>query len=72
MTNAPVFLLRLSILVGTVALPVFAQQPPSSNSLEANRIIALVDKASALVAKEGKKAFAEFRKKGSEWFTDET
>jgi signal transduction histidine kinase len=31
-------------------------------------VVALVDKAVALVERDGEKAFAEFRKKDSEWF----
>ncbi|MBI5396869.1 MAG: cache domain-containing protein [Verrucomicrobia bacterium] len=32
------------------------------------QIVALVDKAAALVERDGEKAFAEFRKRDSEWF----
>lgn len=32
------------------------------------KLVTLVDKAAALIQKEGESAFAEFRKKGSEWF----
>jgi signal transduction histidine kinase len=52
-----------------------AAQPLSAQGVEANpqydqpkRVIAFVEKAAALVEREGEKAFAEFRKKGSEWF----
>ena len=34
--------------------------------------MALVDKAGVLVMERGKRAFADFRKPGSEWFSGET
>jgi len=37
-------------------------------SAQAKEIKAMVDKAAALVEKNGKDAFPEFKKKGSEWF----
>jgi signal transduction histidine kinase len=42
-------------------------QPPAS--AEAKRIEALVNKAAALVDSKGKAAFAEFRQRGSEWWS---
>jgi len=43
----------------------FGAPPPSE---QAKLTEALVDKAAALIDKDGKAAFAEFRKKDSEWF----
>ena len=52
--------------------PVNAQQSPPT-SAKAKQIEALVNKAAALVESKGKAAaFAEFRKKDSEWFHDDT
>jgi cytochrome c len=48
----------------------FSQTPPPSE--KAKQTEALVNKAAALIDKNGKAAFAEFRKKGSEWFHDDT
>jgi len=47
-------------------------QAPELNSPEARQIEALVDKAVQLVNSKGRAAFAEFRKKDSEWFRDST
>ncbi len=44
--------------------------PPDSP--QSRKIVALVEKAAALVNARGKAAFDEFRKKGSEWFDGET
>ena len=74
MTTAGVFLrsLCLSILCSATALPAVAQQAPP-DSPQAKAIVALVEKAATLVEKQGKaRAFTEFRKKGSEWFTGST
>jgi cytochrome c len=38
-------------------------------SPKAKSVVALVDKAAALVGSKGKAAFDDFRQKGSEWFT---
>ena len=48
-----------------------AEQPPT-DSPQATRIVALVNKAADLVNREGKAAFNEFRKPGSEWFNGPT
>ena len=37
-------------------------------SEQSRAVVALVEKAAALIAKSGKAAFAEFRKRDSEWF----
>ena len=44
--------------------------PP--DSAQARSILTLVEKAATLVEKQGKAAFAEFRKPGSEWFHGNT
>jgi cytochrome c len=44
--------------------------PPDSP--RSRKIVALVEKAAALVNSRGKATFDEFRKKGSEWFDGET
>jgi cytochrome c len=46
------------------------QAPPESE--KAKQIVALVDKAAKEIDSKGKAAFPEFRKSGSEWFSDET
>jgi len=58
-------------LLFALILPVFAQQapPPTEKSKQTE---ALVNKAAALIDKNGKAAFAEFRKKDSEWFHGDT
>jgi signal transduction histidine kinase len=48
-----------------------AQQDPRL-SAQAKQIEAFVNKAAALVESKGKAAFAEFRKKDSEWFFGQT
>ena len=48
-----------------------AQQAPPP-SAQATRIEAMVDKAAALVDKQGKIALAEFRKRDSEWWSGNT
>jgi signal transduction histidine kinase len=42
------------------------ERPPTSE--KAKQIEAMVDKAAALIDRSGKAAFADFRKKDSEWF----
>ena len=49
----------------------YSQSPPP-NSDQAKRIQMLVDRAAELVNTEGKKAFTEFRQRGSEWFSGDT
>ena len=51
----------------------FAAAPPGGPSEgEAKRIEALVDRAAGRVAENGEKAFPEFRRKGSVWYTAHT
>lgn len=61
------------ILFGVVCLfsfPGFSAEPPPSK--EAKQIVALVDKAAALIERKGKDAFPEFKKKNSDWYKGET
>lgn len=67
-----------SILIGVAvaasvaaASPGFSQQGPPPSEM-AKQTEALVNKAAALVDKDGKAAFAEFRKPDSEWLHDGT
>jgi signal transduction histidine kinase len=53
------------------AHPTSAQQAPP-DSQRAKTTTALVEKAAALVNRQGKAAFAEFRKNGTEWFNGDT
>jgi acetylornithine deacetylase/succinyl-diaminopimelate desuccinylase-like protein len=46
------------------------RSPPDSPT--ARRTVALVERAAALVDRQGKAAFAEFRKPGTEWFDGDT
>ena len=54
-----------------IATPSVSQSAPPATE-QAMRVEALVIKAATLIDKNGKAAFAEFRKKGSEWFHDDT
>ena len=63
-----VFLTSLSVMC-LVSAPAFSAGAPASK--EAKQIVALVDKAAALIASKGKSAFPEFKKKGTEWLTGE-
>jgi cytochrome c len=58
------------VLVAAIA-PLSAQQTPPP-SARATQVEELVTKAAALIDSEGKAAFAEFRKKDSEWFHGDT
>jgi cytochrome c len=60
----------LAILLAA-ASPAFSQQAPPPSE-KAKQTEALVNKAAALIDKNGRAAFAEFRKKDSEWFRDDT
>jgi cytochrome c len=64
--NALLAGLALTTLVGA-ASPVCSQQAPLASE-RATQVEALVTKAAALIDSKGKTAFAEFRKKDSEWF----
>ena len=57
------------LIAGLLALGTPANSgdhPPKG--ARAKEVVALVDKASVLIAKNGKTAFTQFRKRGSEWF----
>ena len=58
----------LTLLAGS---PAFSQQSPPESE-KAKQIVALVDKAAALIDSKGKAAFPEFRKPGSEWMNGDT
>lgn len=53
------------------AAPAGAEGAPPATE-QAKKIEMLVNKAAALIDKQGKSAFVEFRKKGSEWFRGST
>jgi len=57
--------LVLAGLVGVVPSAFSQEAPPPS--AKAKQIVALVDKAAALIDSKGKAAFAEFRNAGSQW-----
>jgi cytochrome c len=56
--------------LGTIS-PAFSQQSPPESE-KAKQIVALVDKAAALIDSKGKSVFPEFRKSGSEWLSGDT
>ena len=62
-----------SIAVATIAMvsPASSQQSPPTSE-QAKRIEAMVNKAAALVERQGKAAFSEFRKRDSEWWFGNT
>jgi len=68
-------MLRQFILMCTALLlathPAMSQQSPPSSE-KAKQIEALVNKAAAIVDEQGKAAFIEFRKRGSEWWSGDT
>ena len=63
-------LLAVLVLAGVPSAALGQTAPPDSS--RSRQIVALVEKAAALVNARGKAAFDEFRKKGSEWFDGET
>jgi cytochrome c len=63
------FLISCGAMCVIVSVAFSADAPQSK---EAKRIVALVDKAATLIESKGKGAFPEFKKKGSEWLTEET
>jgi cytochrome c len=65
-TKAPAIGFIIAILLAA-ALPAISQDAPPPSE-QAKQTKALVDKAAALIDKDGKAAFTEFRKKDSEWF----
>jgi len=70
--NPKTLLIGLALTISLAAgSPVFSQQAPPSSE-EAKQVMALVNDAAVLIDKDGKSAFTEFRKKGSEWFHGDT
>ena len=71
--NAKVLFTGFFVLAGLfgTASPAFSQQSPPASE-KAKQIEALVNKAAALIESQGKAAFPEFRKSGSEWFSGDT
>jgi cytochrome c len=63
------FLLSCGVMCVVVSATFSADAPQSK---EAKRIVALVDKAAALIESKGKSIFPEFKKQGSEWLAEET
>ena len=71
--NAKTLLAGFFVVAGWLAMASLAiaqQSPPESD--KAKQIEALVNKAAVLVESQGKSAFSEFRKKGSEWLSGDT
>lgn len=60
-----------AVVMVAMASPASAQQSPPMSE-QATQTQDLVEKAAVLVDKQGKAAFAEFRKKDSEWFHGNT
>src|SRR5262245_18373305 len=65
-TKAPAISFILTTLLAAASPAISQDAPPLSE--QAKQTKALVDKAAALIDKDGKAAFAQFRKKDSEWF----
>jgi signal transduction histidine kinase len=64
--------LLIAAFVAMVTMPAFAQDAPPATE-QAKSVENLVNKAAALIGKDGKgAAFAEFRKKDSAWFHGDT
>lgn len=59
-----------AVVTTAITIPAHSQQSPPVSE-QAQQIQRLVSKAAALVDKNGKAAFAELRKKDSEWFHGE-
>jgi methyl-accepting chemotaxis protein len=70
--NASLMLGRLLLGIAflVVASSTFAQEAPPASD-KAKEIVALVEKAAALVNAKGSAAFSEFKKNGSEWRHDD-
>ncbi len=71
MTAEAPFRVLCAAVALSAAAPAAAEDAPP-DSPRAKEVVALVDKAAALVGGRGKAAFQEFRKPGSEWFHGET
>jgi signal transduction histidine kinase len=65
--NLQLFIRSLFLVAGVLGvMSTFAQDSPP-DSAKAREIVALVEKAAALVDAKGKAAFSEFKKSGSQW-----
>jgi cytochrome c len=62
--------LLLTGSLGTMS-PAYSQQSPPESE-KAKQIVALIEKAAALIDSKGKSVFPEFRKADSEWRSDDT
>lgn len=71
--NGKALFTSILLLVGIFSFvsPAYSQSSPPMYET-AKQTEALVDKAAALIDREGKAAFSEFRVKGSEWFHGDT
>jgi cytochrome c len=70
--NTKVIFLGLALTVSLAAASPASSQEAPPPSEKAKQTEALVNKAAALIDKNGKAALAEFRKKDSEWFHGDT
>ena len=61
-----------NVFIALMISPLAMSQPSPPPSEKAKRIEVMVNKAAALIEKEGKSAFPEFRKRDSEWWHDNT
>ena len=68
--NAKILLTAIALSCAAASPAISQQTPPPSERTKQTE--ALVIEAAALVDKEGKSAFVEFRKKDSEWFHGST
>ncbi|MGB7947201.1 MAG: cache domain-containing protein [Candidatus Binatia bacterium] len=68
-TSIQACLIAFGVLCVFLSSGISAEAPQSG---DAQRVVALVDSAAALVESKGKDAFAEFRKKDSKWRTGKT
>ena len=62
----------IALVFAVFATPTAMAQSSPPASPKAREVEKLVEKAAAVVDAKGKAAFAEFRKKGSEWFHGDT
>jgi len=70
MQGKTLYSVRLVLLGAFILSSLEVSAQPQSE--RAKQLMALVDKAAALIESKGKEAFPEFRKKDSEWYRDST
>jgi cytochrome c len=70
--NATALLVGLALTTFVATASPVLSQPGPPPSERANQVEALVTKAAALIDSTGKSAFADLRKKDSEWFHGDT